>query len=351
MTTDVATAWTSVIGQPAAVATLRRAAASPVHAYLLVGPTGSTKVEAARTFAAALLAGATDPDADVRRRVIERLHPDVHEVERVGAAINRDQAGEIIRQATLSPNEGARKVLILHEFHLLDADAAARLLKTIEEPPPSTHFVIVADFVPVELVTIASRCARVDFVPISAAAIAAELERTGVDAARAAEVADAAGGDLDRARLLSADEHFVERRDAFAAVAQQLDGNGTTAVTTAKRLLELIETAAEPLAERHRQELADLAEREERFGTRGSGRAALEARQRREVRRHRVDELRAGLATMAASYRDRLAGDPAADPQPAIAAVAAIHAAIEALEFNPNETLLLTNLLWSLPVG
>ena len=61
-----------------------------------------------------------------------------------------------MREASLTPSEGSAKVMILEEFHLLAAAGAARLLKTIEEPPDSTTFVILADFVPNDLVTISS---------------------------------------------------------------------------------------------------------------------------------------------------------------------------------------------------
>ena len=72
-------------------------------------------------------------------------HPDVREVERTGASISKEQVSDIIRAAGLAPVEGSRKVMILHEFHLLSAEGAARLLKTIEEPPPSTVFIVLAD--------------------------------------------------------------------------------------------------------------------------------------------------------------------------------------------------------------
>ena len=67
-------------------------------------------------------------------------------------------------------------MLILDEFHLLRPEGAARLLKTVEEPPPSTVFVILADDVPVDLVTIASRCVRVDFHALPEPLIAETLE-------------------------------------------------------------------------------------------------------------------------------------------------------------------------------
>ena len=56
--------WDDVVGQPDAIARLRAAAdVGPVHAYLFVGPAGSTKLQAARAFAARLIGGTEDADA------------------------------------------------------------------------------------------------------------------------------------------------------------------------------------------------------------------------------------------------------------------------------------------------
>ena len=171
--------WDDVVGQDRAVERLRRAAADPVHAYLLVGPHGSTVERAARAFAAMLLTGSEDADSRDARLVMAGEHPDCREVERVGAAIDRDQAEWINEQAWLSPVEGASKVMLLHEFHLLSEIAAGRLLKTVEEPPESTRFVILAESVPTSLVTIASRCVRVDFATIPDAVIRDRLIAEG----------------------------------------------------------------------------------------------------------------------------------------------------------------------------
>ena len=57
---DDGSVWADVVGQDRAVDALRRAAVAPVHAYLFVGPPGSTKDEAARAFAALLLTGSED---------------------------------------------------------------------------------------------------------------------------------------------------------------------------------------------------------------------------------------------------------------------------------------------------
>ena len=148
--------WRAVVGQPSAIALLSAAAKDPVHAYLFVGPPGCTKFEAARAFAGLVVDPSGDADGRDARLARAGEHPDVREIHRVGAAIDKAQAEEVVRLAALSPVEGRRKVLILDEFHLLRPEGAARLLKTVEEPPPSTVFVIVADDVPHDLVTIAS---------------------------------------------------------------------------------------------------------------------------------------------------------------------------------------------------
>jgi DNA polymerase-3 subunit delta' len=328
---------------------LTQAAADPVHAYLFVGPSGSTKAEASRAFAALLMAGVDDPSQRDARLALAGAHPDVREVERLGARISAEQVADIIRSASLAPVEGARKVMILHDFHLLDAPAAARLLKTLEEPPASTIFIVLADQVTPELVTIASRCVRILFAALPSDVVAAQLVESGIDPQTAEVAAQAAAGDLTRARVLATDPGLMARRDAFAALATRLDGTGTTVVKLCTELLALIDAAAAPLAARQTDELAVLESRVAATGERGSGRKQLEEHHKRELRRHRVDELRSGLGVLAGAYRDALVRGRLPRPESAVTAVARIHAALEAMERNPNETLLLQALLLDLP--
>lgn len=342
--------WDDVVGQSVAVDRLRRAATQPVHAYLFTGPAGSTKHEAARAFAALLIAGVDDPTQRDVDLVLRGEHPDVKEVSRSGPAISYDQAREIVRTASLAPSESDRKVMILDEFHLLRPEGAALLLKTIEEPPASTTFVILADFVPNDLITVASRCARIDFRLVDEQHIADRLVSEGVDPDSAAEAAAAAAGNLDRARVLAADPELAARRRAFADVPRQLDGNGATVMRIVDELTAMIEAAAAPLADRHAVEVADLDERIARYGERGSGKKTLDERHKRELRRHRTDEWLAGLTVMAGTYRDALVAGGVQRPDAIADAVTRIHRAMEAFERNPNEALLLQALLWSLPV-
>jgi DNA polymerase-3 subunit delta' len=342
--------WADVVGQDHAIAQLTAAAAQPVHAYLLVGPPGSGKRAAARAFAALLLsAGSQGEEAERHARLaLAEAHPDLHVVEPTTAQgrIDAAAAREIVQQAALSPAEGSRKVLVLEDFHLIDKFGAI-LLKYVEEPPASTYFVILAEDVPPELVTIASRSVRIDLGPVPAAALVARLESEGLSPERAEAVAVAAAGDLDRARLLATDERFAVRAAALRAMPGRLDGTGARAAELAAEVKSLIDDAQAVIDARHAGDVEELQERIERYGQRGSGKKDLEDRHKREVRRHRLAELRFALATFAAAYRDAL--PTARQPERIVAGLHRIDAAALALERFPNESLLLQALLSQLP--
>jgi DNA polymerase III subunit delta' len=340
----------TIVGQPTVQALLTGAAEAPVHAFLFIGPAGSGKRSAAMSFGAALLCpnGGCGACRDCRLALLGE-HPDVRIVERVGPFITTEQADDIIKMASRAPVEGSRKVLILDEFHLLRPEAAAKLLKTVEEPAASTVFIVIADDVTPELVTIASRCMRVEFRPLSNETVLTALLAEGVSPALAEPAALAAGGDLDRARLLAADPGLSARRAAFANVPRHLDGTGTIVISQVALLLSLIEEAAAPLAARHLSEIAEMDERIKAMGERGSGKKQLEERHKRELRRHRTDEIRAGLVAIASTYRDALVAGAGRHATAYQAAVVTVHASLEAMERNPNDTLQLQSLLLRLP--
>jgi DNA polymerase-3 subunit delta' len=343
--------WADVIGQPHAIAQLTAAAAHPVHAYLLVGPSGSGKRSAAKAFAALLLSAGTEgDDAERHRRLaLAETHPDLHVVEATTAQgrIDAPTAKAIVKQAALSPMEGDRKVLVLEDFHRIDQFGAI-LLKYVEEPPASTYFVILAEDVPPELVTIASRAVRIDLGPVPLVDVVERLTAEGVDAAHAASVAAAAAGDLDRARLLATDPRFAVRVEALREVPGRLNDTGARAAELAAEVKALIDDAQAAIDARHDEEVAELEERIERYGQRGSGKRTLEERHKREVRRHRFAELRLALAIFAGVYRDALATDR--HPEAIVAAIHRIERVALKLEVFPNEALMLQALLADLPV-
>ena len=205
---------------------------------------------------------------------------------------------------------------MLHDFHLLTAEAAARLLKSIEEPPPSTTFLVLADFVPPELITIASRCVRIDFrsIPDRRAGRAAASPRACADVRSTTSWPRPAATSPGPASSPPTPTSSNAAR-AFAAVPaaarrHRRDGRWRRSTTCSP--------ASRPPPRRsptrHAAEVAELEARIERFGERGSGRKALEERHKRELRRHRTDELRSGLGVLAGAYRDILVSGVGAAP-------------------------------------
>lgn len=343
--------WAEVVGQDDAVAQLRAAAADPVHAYLLVGPPGSGRREAARAFAADLLTDGLPPEGVERGRRLcaEERHPALVVVERTGAAISADEAREVVRIANLSPPEGDRQVVLLLDVHVLrPTDAAGIVLKTIEEPPVGTVFVLVGEELPNDLSTIASRCVRVDFGPVPTAAVVGRLAAEGVARDRAELVAATAGGSLARARLLARDEHLAARRELWRAAPDRLDGTGAAAASVVEELVGSIDEVLAPLLELHAEEVARLEEQLEAYELRGKGQLkAMDARHKREQRRVRTDELLAGLRAVTDRYRDALV--EGLDAGRYAAAASAVQRVCDDLRFNPNERLALLGLFTSLP--
>ena len=344
------TIWETVPGHPDVVAALQAAARRPVHAYLLVGPPGAGARAAATAFAAALVCG--DGGCGTCRdcsRVLAGEHPDVLRWEPEGAAIAAEQIrDEIVPMAYGTPLEAPYRVVVLGEMHRAVVQAPM-LLKTIEEPPASTVFVILADTVTPELVTIASRCARLSVPPLPVEAVVDALLAAGAEPDRARAAAAASLGDLDRARVLLADPALGQRREAWWLVPERLDGTGAAVAALVDELRGRIEDAGDPLKEVQATEAAELEAWVKENGERGSGRKELVARHRRQARRHRFEELRFGLATLTGRYREALADGTGPDAGAVMAATAAIDDAAEALTRNPNETLLLQSLLLRLP--
>jgi DNA polymerase-3 subunit delta' len=345
--------WGEVVGQDEAVRQLEAAVAHPVHAYLLLGPPGTGKRALARAFAARLLAaGSTGADAERHLRLaLAEHHPDLRVVVPEGMTFRRVDAEALAHHATLSPVEGNRKVVVGVGCESMEEEAAGGLLKAVEEPSASTVFVLLATEVEPELVTIASRCVRIVLHPLPEGVITARLVEEGVAPNVAETAARAAGGDLARARTLATDDRLSLRHQAWCGLPARLDGTGHQAWAVVAELSTMIDEALGPLQEQQAGEVAALEEEIERYGLRGGGaKKDLEARHKREVRRFRSAELRFGLATLAATYRDALLADaPGRDPERILSALGRIDEAALALARYPNEALLLQNLVAHLP--
>lgn len=342
--------WHQVVGQDDAVQRLQAAVHTPVHAYLIVGPEGSGKRVIARAFAADLLSAGLDEPGAVRARQLagSEAHPALMVVERDGASIDTKQSREVVRQASLAPAEGALQVIVLVDFHLV-GDSAAILLKSIEEPPATTVFVILAEELPPHLATVASRCVRIDLAAVPVAAVVERLIEDGVSPEAAQVAAAGANGSMSRARLLARDPAVGTRRDGWYRAPERLDGTGAAACATADELLAAIDGVMEPLEEQQSEELAALIASFESAGVqlRKGDLKQLEDRHKREQRRVRTDELRSGLGVLVSRYRDAIAHGGSAEDF--LTAADGVQRLCDDMVFNPRESLALQSLFVSLP--
>jgi len=314
--------WDSVVGQAKAVEQLHQLAVNHVHAYLFIGPEGCGKDEAARAFAAQLITGSDKAASREADLIMRGSFSDVIEVLREGAAVDKEEAEAIIRLATTTPTESKVKVVIVHEVHLMRDSAAARLLKTIEEPSEKVVFILLADQLVPSLATINSRCVVVQF----------------------------AANNAYRERLLANDPQFAQRQAAFANIPYKLDGSGATVALIVDEIFELIEQATSPLVSEQKRELEELEARVSLTGERGSGRKALQDRHKRQLRKFNTDELRSGLSTIAGTYHSLIVSETQYPDEPKFHdAIHRIHKAMGSLGLNVNEELLLQSLFLHCP--
>jgi DNA polymerase III subunit delta' len=179
---------------------------APSHAYLFHGPAGAGKRDVARAFAAELLAdGSPDPDS-ARARALRGAHPDLTWVAPSGAAdmLVSDIDEPVVAAAARTPFESARRVFVIERADTLNDQAANKMLKTLEEPPPFAHLVLLTDKPGNVLPTIASRCQLVRFEAASPGELSQRLQtRHGVPPLTADACARLALGDGERALTLA----------------------------------------------------------------------------------------------------------------------------------------------------
>ncbi|MGB4592229.1 MAG: DNA polymerase III subunit gamma/tau, partial [Coriobacteriia bacterium] len=208
-----------VVGQAHIERTLRNAVDedSVAHAYLFTGPRGTGKTTTARILAKALNcekgpSGQPDDTCEDCIAIAEGRHPDVYELDaasRTGVDAVRE---EIIGRVNYAPTRGRWKVYIIDEVHMLSNAAFNALLKTLEEPPPHTVFILCTTHPHKVPETIHSRCQRFDF------------HRLSVD-----EIAH-------RLRYIAEKENVTVADGALSLIARHALGGMRDAITTLEQL-------------------------------------------------------------------------------------------------------------------
>lgn len=326
--------WAELVGQQRAVDELKaavRATRTPTddnvhsmtHAWLFTGPPGSGRSNAARAFAAALLCDRGGcGQCRVCRTVESGAHPDVTLVRTEQLSITVAEARDLAARAANLPTVGRFQVIVVEDADRLTDRGANALLKSFEEPPPRTVWVLCAPTLDDVFPTIRSRARHITLRTPADADVARLLEeRDGVDPGLAAHVARAAQGHIGRARALARSEDARNARRQVLRVPVQL-----TSVAAALQAAESLVAQATADAERQTSALdaSELAALKEAlgFGSKGArprhAQAALkelEDQQKARAKRLLRDALDRVLTELTTWYRDVLSVQLAAvDP-------------------------------------
>jgi len=293
------------------------------HAWLITGPPGSGRSIAALCFAAALQCTSDGvPGCGECRACTTTMagtHADVRRIVPEGLSIGVDEMRNIVQIASRRPGTGRWQIVVIEDADRLTEGAANALLKVVEEPPPSTVFLLCAPSVDPEdiAITLRSRCRHVALVTPQVDAIAQVLIETDAlpeeDARWAASVS---GGHVGRARRLATDERARERRQRALGLARDA-ATPSRAYAAAEELVAMAEAEARALTEDRNE--AETEELRTALGAGGTGKGTagalrgatgaikdLERRQKSRQTRASRDALDRALIDLATYFRDAL---------------------------------------------
>ena len=185
-------------------------------------------------------------DDDDKERLIWSEHADVAMARAYKNIIRVPVMRELEREANFRPFEGAARVFIVEDADTMNESASNALLKTLEEPPPTSHLILTTSNPTALLATIRSRCQTIRFAPIPADQIEAFLiEEKNTSRTDAGLLARTASGSLGRALGTDID-NYRERREAMLSVL--------TALTVSDDRVQLLRSAEALAAPKDRDE-------------------------------------------------------------------------------------------------
>ena len=151
-------------------------------------------------------------------RIARGVHPDVVVIEPgENGSIKIDSIRELIDRVGYRPFEGRRRAVIIDDADALVAAAQNALLKTLEEPPSASIFMLITARPDMLLPTVRSRCPHLRFQPLGPDAVAEALVRRGTSDVEARAIAATAEGSIGRA-LEASGKDLVEAREVAIRV-------------------------------------------------------------------------------------------------------------------------------------
>lgn len=216
------------------------------HALLFTGPDGIGKKTLALELARGLLceSGRPDPcgacgtcrrtakaleeaperEEKARERTDEatglniRLHPDMMLVRPWPQSIKIEQVRQLVGEALAGPFESKARAFVIDEAHLMTEQAQNALLKSLEEPPPTSYLLLVTAAPQALLPTVRSRCQRVRMGPLPSRLLEAHLREAGLTVEEARLRAALSGGSLGAAMAFDSEEYRQVREKLLGTV-------------------------------------------------------------------------------------------------------------------------------------
>jgi DNA polymerase-3 subunit delta' len=215
-----------------------------------------------------------------------------------------DVEGPVVSAATRTPFESRKRVFVLERVDLMNDEVANRMLKTLEEPPPFVHLILLTSALGRVLETVVSRCQLVRFDPLSAERLTEELMAHGIEQERATACARLALGSGERARYLASAEGEALRSEVEALVRHALAGEEAAADEPWRALLARAEARRVAAEEAAADERLARLELEPKGRERRALERELEEAAKREGRRARTAVLDLALELASLSFRD-----------------------------------------------
>lgn len=189
------------------------------NSLLFCGPAGVGKKNTAIIVAQALNCERLKDDACEEcypcRAISKNRMPDVQKISPEGKSVKIDQIRELRQAAYLRPMTGKKRVFIINEADKMTEDAANALLKTLEEPPPFSSIILVADNINLLLPTIISRCRVLNFSFIDKKEVAKDLVQEGYPPDRAKIFSLLFSGNLEKIKNLEWESVQSRREEAW----------------------------------------------------------------------------------------------------------------------------------------
>jgi DNA polymerase-3 subunit delta' len=212
------------------------------HAYLFAGPKGSGKRKMALQLAKGIFCREKEGDScdqcENCRRIDSGNHPDVHIIEPEGTRIKISQIQDLQKEFSYRAMESFHKVYIMEHGDKMTTEAANRLLKFLEEPPPGAVAILLTEQINSILPTILSRCQILYFAPLNPQLIVDQLVAKGFPPG-IARVAAIVSGSLAEGEKLCAGESFAQVRGLVIQLSEDIVERGTySLITLHERILK-----------------------------------------------------------------------------------------------------------------